>query len=71
MPGNEAGHLGLSEERIIDCCLMVERHPDNIASDLFGGFIGAFVDTARIEIPLSEVLPKLSGDADTGLLPIH
>ena len=49
---------------------MVERHPDNIASDLFGGFIGAFVDTARIEIPLSEVLPKLSGDADTSLLPI-
>ena len=29
------------------------------------------MDTARIEIPLSEVLPKLSGDADTSLLPIH
>lgn len=71
MLGNEAGDLGLSKERMFDFCLMVERHPDNIAPALFGGFIGAFVDTARIEIPLSEILPKLSGDTDTGLLPIH
>jgi len=71
MLGNEAGDLGLSKERMFDYCLMIERHPDNIAPALFGGFIGAFVDTARIEIPLSEVLPKLSGDTDTNLLPIH
>ena len=71
MLGNEAGNLGLSKERMFDYCLMIERHPDNIAPALFGGFIGAFVDNARIEIPLSEVLPKLSGDTDTSLLPIH
>ncbi|KAF6231256.1 hypothetical protein HO173_010588 [Letharia columbiana] len=71
MLGNEAGDLGLSKERMFDYCLMVERHPDNIAPALFGGFIGAFMDIARIEIPLSEVLPKLSGDTDTSLLPIH
>ena len=71
MLGNEVGNLGLSKERMFDYCLMVERHPDNIAPALFGGFIGAFVDTARIKIPLSEVLPKLSGDTDTSLLPTH
>ncbi|KAL9133389.1 MAG: hypothetical protein Q9175_005435 [Cornicularia normoerica] len=71
MLGNEVGDLGLSKERIFDYCLMVERHPDNIAAALFGGFIGAFMDTARIEIPLSEVLPKLSGGTDTGILPVH
>lgn len=71
MLGNEAGHLGLSKERMFDYCLMIERHPDNIAPALFGGFIGAFVDRARIEIPLSEVLPKLSRDTDTSLLPNH
>ena len=71
MLGNEAGDLGLSKERMFDYCLMIERHPDNIAPALFGGFIGAFVDTDRIDIPLSEVLPKLSGHGDTGLLPIQ
>lgn len=71
MLGNEVGDLGLSKERIFDYCLMVERHPDNIAAALFGGLIGAFMDTARIEIPLSEVLPKLSGGTDTGILPVH
>ena len=71
MLGSEAGHLGLSKEKMFDYCLMIERHPDNIAPALFGGLIGAFMDTARIKIPLSEVLPKLSEDTDTSLLPIH
>lgn len=71
MLGNEAGHLNLSKERMFDYCLMIERHPDNIAPALFGGFVGAFVDPARIGAPLSEVLPKLSGDTDTSLLPIY
>ena len=71
MLGNEAGHLGLFKESMFDYCLMIERHPDNIAPALFGGIIGAFVNTSRIEIPLSDVLPKLSGDTDTSLLPIH
>ena len=29
------------------------------------------MNTTRVEIPLSEVLPKLSGNADTSLLPVH
>lgn len=75
--GNEVGHLNLSKERMFDYCLMVERHPDNVAAALFGGFVGTFMktlspaDTARSEIPLSEVLPELSGGIDTGELPIH
>lgn len=75
--GNEVGHLNLSKERMFDYCLMVERHPDNVAAALFGGFVGTFMktlspaDTARSEIPLSEVLPELSGGVDTGELPIH
>ena len=62
---------------MFDYCLMVERHPDNVAAALFGGFVGTFMktlspaDTARSEIPLSEVLPELSGGIDTGKLPIH
>ncbi len=77
MLGNEVGQLNLSKERMFDYCLMVERHPDNVGAALFGGFVGTFmktlslVDTARIEIPLSEVLPELSGGVDTGLLPVH
>ena len=75
--GNEVGQLNLSKERMFDYCLMVERHPDNVAAALFGGFVGTFMktlspaDTARSEIPLSEVLPELSGGIDTGELPIH
>ena len=71
MLGNIAGDLGLSKERMFDYCLMVERHPDNIAPALFGGFTGAFVDTARIETPLSEILPKLSRNIADSPLPIH
>ena len=75
--GNEVGQLDLSKEKMFDYCLMVERHPDNVAAALFGGFVGTFMkplspaDTARSEIPLSEVLPELSGGVDTGRLPIH
>ncbi|KAL8950318.1 MAG: hypothetical protein Q9222_003641 [Ikaeria aurantiellina] len=76
--GNEVGQLHLTKERMFDYCLMVERHPDNVAAALFGSFVGTFMktlspaDTARSEIPLSEVLPEISaGGIDTGELPIH
>ncbi|KAL9614727.1 MAG: hypothetical protein Q9167_000796 [Letrouitia subvulpina] len=77
MLGNEVGDLNLSKEMMFDYCLMVERHPDNVAAALFGGFVGTFMktlsptDTACVEILLSEVLPELSGGTDTGELPIH
>jgi homoserine kinase len=75
MLGNEAGKLGLSKERLLDFCLMIERHPDNVAAALYGGFVGTYLnvlnknDTERKEIPLSEVLPAPAGGIDTGLKP--
>jgi len=75
MLGNAIGGYNLSKERILDYCLMVERHPDNVAAALYGGFVGTYLreldpeSTARIEIPLSEVLPAPAGGVDTGLTP--
>ncbi|OCK83953.1 phosphoribosylformylglycinamidine cyclo-ligase-like protein [Lepidopterella palustris CBS 459.81] len=72
---NEVGKLGLSKARMLDYCLMEERHPDNVAAALYGGFVGTYLnelapeDTARLEIPLSEVLPEPAGGVDTGLRP--
>lgn len=72
---NEAGNLGLSKARMLDYCLMIERHPDNVAAALYGGFVGTYLneldpaDTERKEIPLSEVLPEPAGGEDTGLKP--
>jgi homoserine kinase len=53
----------------------IERHPDNVAASLFGGFVGTYLnelkpeDVARKEIPLSEVLPAPAGGIDTGFKP--
>ncbi|KAH8683074.1 GHMP kinase [Tricladium varicosporioides] len=73
--GNEVGKLGLSKARMLDYCLMIERHPDNVAAALYGGFVGTYLndlspeDTERKEIPLSEVLPAPAGGIDTGETP--
>jgi homoserine kinase len=72
---NEVGKLQLSKARMLDYCLMEERHPDNVAAALYGGFVGTYLnelspeDTERLEIPLSEVLPQPAGGVDTGLRP--
>lgn len=72
---NEAAQLGLTKDRILDFCLMVERHPDNVAAALYGGFVGSYLkelkpeDLKRREIPLAEVLPSPQGGEDTGLTP--
>jgi len=73
--GNEVGKLQLSKARMLDYCLMEERHPDNIAAALYGGFVGTYLndlspeDTERLEIPRSEILPQPAGGIDTGLRP--
>ncbi|KAL2204172.1 homoserine kinase [Sarocladium strictum] len=75
MLGKEVGGLQISDERLFDYCLMIERHPDNVGAALFGGFVGTYLkpltpeDTARTEIPLSEVLPAPAGGEDTGMRP--
>lgn len=72
---NEVGNLQLTKARMLDFCLMEERHPDNVAAALYGGFVGTYLnelspeDTERLEIPLSEVLPEPAGGVDTGLRP--
>lgn len=73
--GSEIGNLKFSKQRILDYCLMVERHPDNIAAAIMGGFVGSYLrelsaaDLERVEIPLAEVLPSPAGGKDTGLSP--
>ena len=73
--GNEVGKLGLTKARMLDYCLMIERHPDNVAAALYGGFVGTYLndlspaDISRKEIPLSEVLPAPAGGIDTGIKP--
>ncbi|EAS33066.3 homoserine kinase [Coccidioides immitis RS] len=73
--GNEVGKLGLDKARMLDYCLMIERHPDNVAAALYGGFVGTYLrelkpeDLAWKEIPLSEVLPAPAGGIDTGIKP--
>ncbi|KAH8771222.1 GHMP kinase [Hyaloscypha sp. PMI_1271] len=73
--GNEVGKLGLTKARMLDYCLMIERHPDNVAAALYGGFVGTYLndlspeDTSRKEIPLSEVLVEPAGGVDTGKAP--
>ena len=53
----------------------IERHPDNVGAALFGGFVGTYLkplkpeEVARVEIPLSEVLPAPAGGVDTGESP--
>lgn len=75
MLGNVTGKLNLSKSRILDFALMVERHPDNVAASIYGGFVGTYLnelnseDMARKEVPLAEVLPQPAGGVDTGLVP--
>jgi homoserine kinase len=53
----------------------IERHPDNVAAALYGGFVGTYLkklseeDKSRKEIPLAEVLPEPAGGKDTGEAP--
>jgi homoserine kinase len=57
---NAAGNLNMSKDRMLDYCLMVERHPDNVAPALFGGFVASFLrelepeELEPISIPRSE-----------------
>lgn len=75
MLANVVGNLNLPKSRLLDYTLMVERHPDNVAAALYGGFVGTYLndldpeDAARIEVPLSEVLPEPAGGVETGLTP--
>ncbi|KAI8815836.1 ribosomal protein S5 domain 2-type protein [Fimicolochytrium jonesii] len=40
---NEACELGMSRERVLDFCLMLEGHPDNVTASLLGGFCASYL----------------------------
>ncbi|KAL4398821.1 Trihydroxynaphthalene reductase [Malassezia pachydermatis] len=67
--GNELGELKISKDRLLDYALMIERHPDNVAAALIGGFVGSYLleltgeDAVTTQVPLSEVLPEYPDDA--------
>ena len=76
--GDQLGQLNLDHSRQLDFALMVERHPDNVAAALLGGFVGSYLkdlspeDTSASQIPLSEILPEIPEGAereDWGLNP--
>lgn len=64
MLANELGELKLSKIRMLDYCLLIERHPDNIAASMLGGFVGSYMnelspeETEAKNVPLEYVLPK-------------
>merc|ERR1712080_758377 len=42
--GNIIGDFSFDKIRMLDYCLMIERHPDNIAAAMLGGFIGSYLN---------------------------
>ena len=62
--GNVVGEFNFLKERLLDYCLLIERHPDNIAAAMLGGFVGLYLkelneeETAAKSVPLEYILPK-------------
>lgn len=63
MLGNEIGGFKFSKERMLDYALLIERHPDNIAAAMLGGFVGSYLNELSAEetdaksVPLEHILP--------------
>ncbi|CAO3619388.1 unnamed protein product [Mucor fragilis] len=62
--GNALGQLNLSRDRLLDYCLMIERHPDNVAAALIGGFVASYLreldPSAMKGVPASESLLEIA-----------
>lgn len=62
--GDALGQLNLSRSRLLDYCLMIERHPDNVAAALMGGFVASYLRELSPEdmegIPESESLLEVT-----------
>ncbi|KAJ2026106.1 Trihydroxynaphthalene reductase [Coemansia sp. S610] len=58
---NAIASLNLSQQRMLDYCLMIEHHPDNVAAALVGGFVASYlIDVDRSgNIPESEADPAV------------
>jgi homoserine kinase len=64
--GDALGQLNMGKDRMLDYCLMIERHPDNVAAALMGGFVASYLrelDAADLEItsiPVSETFDNVT-----------
>lgn len=71
MLGNEIGKLAFSKDRMLDYCLLIERHPDNVAAAMLGGFVGSYLneksaeEKERASVPLETILPSSSTPNDS------
>lgn len=71
MLGNEIGGLKFSKVRLLDYCLLIERHPDNIAAAMLGGFVGSYLnelspqETKNKNVDLETILPKSTTPKDS------
>jgi len=54
MLANHACGLNLPKERLLDYCIMVEGHPDNVAASLLGGFVGSYLNDKATSLPKME-----------------
>ncbi|KAJ1933738.1 Trihydroxynaphthalene reductase, partial [Linderina macrospora] len=52
------GDLKLTKQRMLDYCLMIEHHPDNVAAALVGGFVASYL----IDVDRSGNIPESEGD---------
>ena len=47
---NEACKLNLSNQQLLEYCLLIENHPDNISASLFGGFVASYLRSTSTSI---------------------
>ncbi|KAJ2725185.1 Trihydroxynaphthalene reductase [Coemansia sp. Benny D115] len=55
---NAVGNLRLTQQRMLDYCLMIEHHPDNVAAALVGGFVASYL----IDVDRSGNVPESEAD---------
>jgi homoserine kinase len=53
---NQAAGLEFSQQRVLDYCLQIEGHPDNVSASLLGGFVASYLrSTTEEEVQDSKV----------------
>ena len=66
--------LPFDKERMLDYCLQIERHPDNISAAMFGGFVGSFLrdlspeEQKLREVPMSDIFCKTVLDSENNIV---
>ncbi|KAJ1894915.1 Trihydroxynaphthalene reductase, partial [Coemansia sp. S17] len=55
---NAVASLNLTQQRMLDYCLMIEHHPDNVAAALVGGFVASYL----IDVDRSGNIPESEAD---------